>query len=192
MGFPEKKMQECTFENASDSEVLNAMKKYADNFSKFKKDGKGLLLYGKVSVGKTYAAACVVNELINKGYPCLITNFDRIKNTLQGMFEGKQEYIDSLNKFVLFVLDDLGTERTTEFEQQMMFNIIDSRYRAGLPLIVTTNLSIEEMKNPKTIEQSRIYERVLEMCFPIEVKGVNKRRMNVIKDYEETKKLLGL
>lgn len=94
--------------------------------------------------GKTYAACEVANALIDKGYPVLVTNFARITNTIQGMYEGKQDYIDSLNEFQLLVIDDLGAERESAYMQEMVYNIIDSRYRAGLPMIYTTNISIEQ------------------------------------------------
>ena len=110
MGFPESDMQHWTFDNAESCKIISAAKKYVDNFQQFKADGKGLLLHGGVGTGKTFAAACIVNALIDKGRPCLMTNFSRILNTLWGIDE-KQAYIDSLNKFDLLVLDDLGIER---------------------------------------------------------------------------------
>ena len=75
---------------------------------------------------------------------------------------------------------------------EQVYNIIDSRYRAGLPLIVTTNLSIAEIKRPKDIRLDRIYSRILERCHPIEVKGVDRRRKKAGSDYDETKKILGM
>lgn len=194
MGFPESDMQSWTFENddMSNKRLTRAMRNYVYNFSKMLKDGKGLLLYGTVGTGKTYAACEVANALIDKGYPVLVTNFARLTNTLQGTYEGKQEYIDSLNRFALLVIDDLGAERKSEFMQEMVYNIIDSRYRAALPLIVTTNLTIQEIKEPDVISNLRIYDRLLERCFPIIVEGANRRKGKVRKDYEEMRDMLGL
>lgn len=192
-GFPESNMQEWTFENddMTNSRVTNAMKKYVENFDEMKKQGKGLLLYGNVGTGKTYAACEVANALIDKGYPVLVTNFARIINALQATFE-KQEYIDSFNRFSLLVIDDLGIERNTEFAKEQVFNIIDSRYRAGLPMIITTNLSIDKIKKPDDIDNGRIYDRILERCFPIEVSGQSRRRKAIRKSYDDMKNLLEL
>ena len=87
---------------------------------------------------------------------------------------------------------DLGAERKSEFMKEMVYNIIDSRYRSGLPMIITTNLSMDEMKNPGNMEYERIYDRILERCFPIKVEGTSKRRKAIRNSYDEMKNTLGL
>ncbi len=193
VGFPEYSMQEWTFKNddMSNNRVTNAMKKYVDNFEKMKSQGKGLLLYGSVGTGKTYSACEVANALIDKGYPVLVTNFARIINSLQATFK-KQEYIDSFNRFSLLVIDDLGIERNTEFAKEQVYNIIDNRYRVGLPMIITTNLSIDKIKKPDDIDNGRIYDRILERCFPVEVTGQSRRRKAIREEYNNTKNMLGI
>ena len=83
-GFPESDMQHWTFsaDDGADPRIMRAAKRYVDNFAGFKEQGKGLLLYGGVGTGKTFAAACIVNALIDTGKPCLMTNFARVLNTL--------------------------------------------------------------------------------------------------------------
>ena len=194
-GFPEDdNMASWTFENddMTNKPITEAMQNYVANFKELQARGKGLLLWGEKSTGKTFAACEVANALIDKGYPVLVTNFARLTNTLQGMYEGKQDYIDSLNKFALLVIDDLGTERKTDYMQEMVWNIVDSRYRAGLPMIITTNLTIEEIKNPDGIGCGRIYDRILERCHPINVKGANRRKKKAGAEYHDMQKLLGL
>ena len=192
--FAETNMVNWTFENddGKNAKLSEAMKNYVKNFTDFKKDGKGLLLYGTVGTGKTYYAACIANSLIDQGYSVLMTNFARLTNQIQGRFEDKQEFIDSINKYTLLIIDDLGAERKSDFMQEMVFNIIDSRYRSGLPFIITTNLTAEEIKKPQEICYSRIYDRVLERCFPIEVTGVSRRRQSVHDTFFEVKEKLGL
>ena len=193
IGFPEAEMRNWTFSNddLANEKITKMAQKYVENFSELRKNGKGLLLYGNTGTGKTFTAACIANALIDKGYPCHITNFARILNTLQGTFD-KQDYIDSLNSFELLVIDDLGIERDTAFAKETVFAVVDSRYRLSKPTIITTNLSMEKIKNPEDIENRRIYDRILEKCFPIEVGGGSRRRKAVREDYEDMKNLLGL
>lgn len=190
-GMPESDMQGWTFAN-SDNEnprLIQAAKNYVENFGELKRTGKGLLLYGDCGTGKTYAAACIVNALIDQGIPCLMTNFSRVLNTLWSI-EKKQEYIDAFNQYSLLVLDDLGAERQSEYVAEQVFNVIDGRYRAKLPLIVTTNLSLREMTAPGA--NKRIYERLLERCHPVEVSGESRRRKKLKEEFSDMNKLLGL
>lgn len=194
VGFPESEMAEWTFARADGSNAKNmgAMKKYVENFAEFREQGKGLLLFGDVGTGKTFAAACVVNALIDKGYPALMTDFARIEGTVSGMFDGKQEYYDSLNRFPLLALDDLAAERKTGYMQEIVYNVVNSRYRAKLPLIVTTNLTWQELVNPQDITYQRIFSRLLEMCVPVKFEGADKRLEGVRKSLSGARDILGL
>lgn len=192
--FAETNMAAWTFENndRKNAKISDAMIRYAERFPDFRKMGKGLLLYGSVGTGKTYYAACIANKLIDDGYSVVMTNFARLTNTIQGKFDGKQEFIDSLNRYSLLIIDDLGAERKSEFMQEMVFNIIDSRYRSGLPFIITTNLTAEEIKKNQDIGYSRIYDRILERCFPVAVTGDSRRRQKVKDTFLDVKEKLGL
>lgn len=193
-GFPESDMQNWNFNNddGANEKISKVSHNYVDNFDKMLAKGKGLLFYGTVGTGKTFYSACIANALLDKAYPCLMTNFSRLVNTISGMFEGKQEYIDGLNRYALLVIDDLAAERDTEYMNEIVQTIIDSRYRAGLPTIITTNLTADEIKNPADIRKQRTYSRLLEMCIPVEVKGADRRRAKLVNDYAEFNDLLGL
>ncbi len=58
---------------------------------------------------------------------------------------------------------------------EQIFTVIDNRYRSKKPLIVTTNLKLEEIKNPPDIAHARIYDRILERCAPVLFSGKNFR-----------------
>lgn len=78
-------------------------------------------------------------------------------------------------RYPLLILDDFGMERQTEYALEQVFNVVDARYHSGQPLIVTTNLSLSELQNPQSREHTRIYDRILEMCSPVNF-GNNGRR----------------
>lgn len=186
-------MRFWTFENDNKEkpELTNAAMKYVENFEKFKSSGKGLLFYGSVGTGKSYISACIANALLDKGYKVLMTSFAIIENKTFGM-NNKQEYYDGLNRCSLLIIDDLGIERQTSYMQEIVYNVIDSRSRTGLPLIVTSNLTNEQLKNPSDINAQRVYSRLLKMCHPIHVGGEDRRKNKAMQEYAETKSLLGL
>ena len=91
-----------------------------------------------------------------------MTNFALILGDLAASFEGRNEYIARLCRYPLLILDDFGMERGTEYGLEQVFNVIDSRYRSGKPLIVTTNLTLDDLRNPEDTAHSRI----MTGCFP--------------------------
>lgn len=188
--FAGSMMMSCTFESSQQAELMTLAENYAKNFSQFRKEGKGLLFYGEVGTGKSHFAACIANRLIDEDRRVLMTNFSTIVNKLQERFEGRQEYIDSLMKYDLLILDDLGAERSTDYMQEQIYNIIDARYRSGLPMIITTNLTGNELKNPSDIGNARIYDRILEKCHPVKVDGQSIRRQNLKADFGQMQMIL--
>lgn len=192
MGF--EGIDYMTFANDSGQrpELMKAARQYADNFDAYCREGKGLLMYGGVGSGKTYAAACIVNALVARGIPAAITNFSRIYNESMGMFEGKQQYYNSYNRLALLVIDDLFTERDTPTMSETIHAIIDARSRAKLPIIVTTNITASQIKDKQDITQARIMSRILGMCHPIKVDGDDLRIDKAMKEYKDAKAEFGI
>lgn len=186
------KMRSWTFENddGADPETMKIARNYIKNFDKLKKAGKGLLLWGDKGTGKTYTACCIANTLLDNYQSVLLTSFSRVVNELMGMYDGKQRYIDELCSYDLLIIDDLGVERETGFMREQVFNIIDTRYRTGLPIIVTTNLTLTEISSCPDTDKARIYSRLLEMTFPVEVNGSDRRKQAARKSYNEIRAML--
>ena len=72
---------------------------------------------------------------------------------------------------------------------EQVYNVIDTRYKSGKPLIITTNLTLDELKAPADIPHKRIYDRVLGMCVPVMFNGVNFRKEEAASKMEAAKKL---
>lgn len=197
--FDDTTMAERTFakDDLSRPELTKAMKIYVERFEEFYRQNKGLLLYGPCGTGKTFAAICAANALLEKGYTVLCTSTGRLVNRIGGTFE-KEEYINSLNAFKLLVIDDLGAERCTETAQQAIYDVIDARYRSGKPVIITTNLTGPELENPKDsagrpdAAKKRIYSRLMEMCHPMEVTGADRRKLALRDTHQSMKDILGM
>lgn len=176
-GITDPSYLRCTFEldDSPGSQISSVCRKYVSNWTEMRDRNTGILFYGSVGTGKSFYACCIANALLKDLVPVSVTNLSRVLNQLSG-FDGRQDVIDKLQKYDLLVIDDLGIERGSGYALEQIFNIFDSRMRAGKPLIVTTNLSKTELKNPGDIEHQRIYDRVLSMC-PIQLKmdGTSRR-----------------
>ncbi len=84
-----------------------------------------------------------------------------------GMYsEERYKYIASFSSFELLIIDDLGIERNTEYALEQVYAVIDERYKSKKPLIITTNLTISQIRNAADVVHARIYSRVLELCTP--------------------------
>ena len=95
-----------------------------------------------------------------------------------------------MNQADLLIIDDLGAERETSYALERVYNVIDSRYRANKPMLLTTNLGVEELKNSDNIQYRRTYDRILEICYPVEFTGPSWRRKEAGTRYNEMLKLL--
>lgn len=193
-GFPDAEMREWTFSKSdhTDQKNENIARKYVANFDAMRSQGTGLLLCGSVGTGKSFLAAAIANELISQGTPCLMTNFSRIISRISEKFGGDQKYLDNLNRFDLLIIDDLGAERDSEYMWEKVMNVIDARYRAGLPLIVTTNLNPKDLYDPSDIRRQRVFSRLKEMCVFLEVNGADRRSKKMQDKLTAAKSLLGL
>ena len=119
----------------------------------------------------------------------MMTSFVKLIERFSGFDDDTQYLIDLLNKASLLIIDDLGAERATDFSLEKVYNVIDSRYRAKLPMILTTNVTLAAMKDTIDIRYQRIYDRVFENCFPIQFSGPSWRRKEASSRFNTMKKM---
>ena len=156
---------------------LKVAKKYCIEFSKMYERNQGLLFWGTVGTGKSYTAACIANYLLEANTSVVMTSFVRILQEMQGFDREREEtFTNKLNSVKLLIIDDLGAERSTDYALEKVYGIIDNRYRAKKPLILTTNLTLQQMQEATDIRYARIYDRIFEMCYPMEFSGVSWRK----------------
>lgn len=164
--------------------------RYAMHFDEMLEKNQGLLFYGGVGTGKTFAAACIANHLLGQRVPVVMTSFVKLLDAMQGFKEDDGALIARLNRAKLLIIDDLGAERGTDFALEKVYNIVDSRYRARLPIILTTNLTMAEMKETMDIRYTRIYDRIFELCYPMQFKGQSWRKTEAARRFDEMKSFL--
>ena len=136
----------------------------------------GLYMYGGVGVGKTFYASCIANEIARVyGHTVKAISMTKVVNDIFSA-EDKSRYISELVSYDLLILDDFGAERKTDYALEQVFSVIDERYKMQKPLIITSNLSYGELKNAKDVQHKRIYDRIIDMCVPVELEGESRRQ----------------
>lgn len=159
-----------TGENKSFDVAFGRCKKYCDNFRACYDGGLGIYLYGNCGVGKTHLMACMVNSLIEKSEPAVITNFFEVSKEIRRTFSGggsESDFISKLTSIPFLFIDDIGTERLQvngedTFIQERIYDIINTRYLKKKPTIFSSNLSFAELVEQKGMWQKTV-DRIVEM-----------------------------
>ena len=153
---------------------------YVDTYHERRANNEGLMFMGDTGTGKTFYACCIANALIRKGVAVWVTTMQPLLRKA-GDFSKADEVMRQVQSIDLLILDDFGTSQNSARNLDLMFEIIDTRARSGLPLIITTNLAPHDFKEPP-LELKRIYSRIKEMCWssadsPVRMSGADLREI---------------
>ena len=161
-------------ETNENKRTLEACRKYADHFdSLIPKPGQpepgrnGLFISGPPGTGKTHLAAAISNRLLSQGKPVIcMTMID------------EWEVLRIYKTVPLLVIDDMGKEPPTEWAVSTVYNIINARYEAYLPTIITTNYTADDLINRMTpratgdsVTARAAVDRLMEMCVGLSLAG---------------------
>jgi DNA replication protein DnaC len=115
----------------------------------FTEKSGNLLLSGDTGLGKTFLSACIARAVADRGYSVvyesaghLFTNMERAKFAND---EAAREICRRYTECDLLIVDDLGTEMPGQFTTAALYNLINDRLLTAKPMIVSTNLTIDEM-----------------------------------------------
>jgi len=138
-----------------------------------------LYLGGNVGTGKTYTAAAIYNRISEKDPYCIraykeYTLLAHLRETIERNWDPVTE-LERLCESQYFILDDLGSSQMTDWQKEMLFNLVDSRSNSRKPTIITTNLSSEDI-------HSIFHERMKSRIFAanntvIENRGPDRRKI---------------
>lgn len=146
---------------------------YCDKFSI---NSQSLFFLGKTGIGKTFISSMIAKSLIEKGFYVAfdsVGNFlTEIENEHFGRTSGDTKTI--LLNADLLILDDLGSEFSSSFNDSTLYSIIDSRINSDMPTIISTNLSLSELEAKY---DQRIISRLTGLFTPIRFFGTDIRQI---------------
>jgi len=162
---------------------------YCDKWESMYSANRGLLLHGKAGNGKTFLSFAIANALYKQGKAVMAISVSKLLSIIKDSFDnhgdfGEADVLNTVKDANLLVLDDLGVEYKTSWAYEKLYSIIDTRYRAGKPIIITTNFSLDNLRENLSIVDiktrtkdtaERIFSRITEMCAFCEVKGASWR-----------------
>lgn len=127
--------------------IYNNALHYARTFTP---ESGSILMIGATGLGKTFLSACIARTVADRGYSVvydtaihLFSDFETAK------FARSAESADASRKYFacdLLIIDDLGTEMTTQFIISALYQVVNTRLMDGLPTIISTNLPAAELK----------------------------------------------
>ena len=126
---------------------LNICRKYAAGFSA----ASGSLLFsGATGLGKTFLSACIARQIADRGFSVMYETAIRLFGDFETEKFGAQGGDGSLTRKYfdcdLLIIDDLGTEMTTQFTVSALYSVLNTRMMEGKPILISTNLLPEALE----------------------------------------------
>lgn len=184
--FITEQFKRQTLDNFITNETNKNMKYVAQRFIQgFGNTKKGIIFVGKNGTGKTHISVAIANELIKQNIPILFGTLTDLTEKYSGSYKDHTEIelTKLYAKVDLLIIDDLGVEYMNDWMLSKLFVIVNERMKNELPIIITTNYELEQLKQRLSIPNkvcettNSIISRLYEMCYRVEFKG-NDYRMN--------------
>lgn len=139
--------------------ILTTCKNFINNFNS---DYRNLYFYGTVGTGKSFLSGCIAKELLDRGSSIVYFSAVQIFQTISAFFYEKDKtylnkLLDTMYNCDLLIIDDLGTELTNDFVRTQLFSILTERGLRRKSIIISTNLSLEELRSNYS---ERVFSRI--------------------------------
>ena len=157
---------------------LHAVYAYAEEWEDRFAKNRGLILTGDVGVGKTFAASCLVNALLDKGVSANIFSLGELTDVFGSYYtseETKESYRSKIRHAKLIAIDEFDLAQKSDHVLGICFEIIDMRYRTDMPILITTNTMPKAIVTERSMIKRKIYDRI-RTCEVAVIEGQSRRR----------------
>ncbi len=168
-----KDMEMITFDKyKTNKHILKALG-YVNTFGIRQKEGKGLILCGKSGAGKTIAAMCMANALLDKGVEVYFKQ--QFEITTISQFNEKKQF-ERLQSCKVLIIDDINPDIMNDYASEIIFNLFETRIKRHLITCFTSNMRQAALEHPKKPSDKRLFDRILSNCYICEDSSNNYRR----------------
>ncbi|MEX0620095.1 MAG: ATP-binding protein [Solirubrobacterales bacterium] len=165
--------------NDIDSVVVNAIRDWVDDLDGNLAAGRGVWLMGDTGTGKTSLAMLVSKQILKRGRTAAIYSLPKLLGRIRSTYDndpGDESYADFFERLCevdMLHLEDLGTEKRTEWVLEQLYALINERYERQKSVMVTTNFDQAELEEQLG---DRIVSRLVEICGdPLPLYGTDNR-----------------
>lgn len=144
--------------------ILGQCRDYADRFGP---ESGSLLFLGRTGLGKTHLSLAIAGQVAAGGagvlyssVQAIIDRYERVRFDRDPTLDDR-DFVSMATRCDLLVIDDLGSEFSTAFSQSVLYSILNERINAGLPMILSTNLTLDQLS---AAYNERIASRILCGC----------------------------
>jgi len=162
------------YENVKWEDVPENIMDFLQNLNEAR---KGIYIHGGVGTGKTHIVYAMAKRANEKGFGLVIKNVPELLREFRLDFSrnnNEKEFVEEriMNYQGLLILDDIGSEKMSDWVEETFYLIINKRYNDMLPTIFTSNLKLSELAERIG---DRLASRIAGSCEVIELKGEDKR-----------------
>lgn len=170
---------ERTLGDITDREHMTNIYRFCYHYAEtFKSNSPSIVMLGNTGLGKTLLSLSIAKKVLEKGYTVVYGSsqdyFTRIQNENFGKIKANESTMDIIKEADLFILDDLGSEYETSFNSSIFYNIINTRLNFDKPIIVNTNLNLQEIRSRY---EDRVLSRLMGQCKTLQFVGKDIRQL---------------
>ena len=149
--FKDRTLESYVAKTSGQQKALAFATEYAENFDLVLKEGRSAIFVGKVGTGKTHLAIGIALSIMQQQRSSLFVTVQRLIRRVKDSWHTKEEtesqVIDVFASPDLLVLDEVGVQFGSEFEKQVLFDVLNTRYENRKPSILLSNIPKEQLSD---------------------------------------------